>query len=303
MGMTIWHKPSEGTGRDHFAKALMTAISSRRLDDNLGKVGLNFIHGDVKRNHFNVLRVDGVYYDRPRMGQNAPIARSIASHDLVIYQSEFSRNFAERMLGVKARRSCVIHNGTAMRPSPPCARGPLVIASARWRPNKRPRAIAEAFALACDHMGLHSELHMVGDVDHRSRISHRNVKYRGSMGHGDMWALFSTARMMIHVCHLDSCPNSVVECLRMGVPVLCNNIGGTREVVGDSGFIADIDKEFTFEPIADMSQVGDSSIDIELLAQAISDGYRNAVPVVRDDLDIGVCAERYVREIRNAMQS
>lgn len=303
VGLKIWHRPSSGTGRDHFSKALISAIESSRLDSGLGNVGMNFIHGDVKRNHFNVLRVDGVYYDRPRLGQNDPIKRSIATHDMVIYQSEFSREFAERMLNVKARRSCVIHNGTSMSPMVGSERMPIVVASARWRPNKRPRAIASSFAIACDDLGLDAELHIVGDVECNSMIAHPRVKYRGSMGHSDMRLLFASARLMIHICHLDSCPNSVVECLRMGVPVLCNNIGGTKELVGSSGVVAPIDKDFDFLPISDMGQVGDGSVDHALLARSIKAAFERAEPVVRDDLDIARCAQRYVREIRHAMQS
>jgi glycosyltransferase involved in cell wall biosynthesis len=301
--MTIWHSPAAGTGRDHFAKALMSAVSERKLDDGLEKVGINFIHGNAKRGKFNVLRIDGVYYDQPRLGQNIPIARSIASHDLVIYQSEFSRHFAERMLNVKARRSCVIHNGTSMRPIVDSQRLPIVVASARWRPNKRPRAIAEAFAMACNHMGLDAELHMVGEVDSSSVVVHPRIVYRGSMEHGEMRKLFSTARLMVHICHLDSCPNSVVECLRMGVPVLCNNIGGTKEVVGNSGSVVPIDRDFDFTPIAHMRQVGDDSVDKGVLASAIKKAYENYQPICRDDLDIARCAEKYIREIRHAMQS
>jgi glycosyltransferase involved in cell wall biosynthesis len=303
MGLKMLHSPAAGTGRDHFARALMSAVSEGKLDNGLGKVGINFIHGNIKKGNFNVLRVDGVYYDHPRLGHNIPIARSITSHDLVVYQSEFSRQFAERMLNVKAKRSCVIHNGTAMNPIHSSERIPIVVASARWRANKRPRAIAEAFAIACDQMGLDAELHMAGDVDRTSTVSHPRIRYRGSMNHGDMRTLFSMARLMVHICHLDSCPNSVVECLRMGVPVLCNNIGGTKEIVGDSGMTVPIDKEFDFTPIAHMSQVGDDSVDRMKLANGIKKAYEESVPVSRDDLDIARCAERYVREIKYAMQS
>lgn len=303
MGLKIWHHPSSGTGRDHFAKALMSAVDANRLDLGLENVGINFIHGNVKRGYFNVLRVDGVYYDRPRLGQNVPIKRSIATHDLVVYQSEFSKEFAERMLNVKARRSCVIHNGTSMSPMADSKRMPIVVASARWRPNKRPRAIASSFAIACDDLGLDADLHIVGDVERSSMIVHPRIKYRGSMEHSDMRLLFASARLMVHICHLDSCPNSVVECLRMGVPVLCNNIGGTREIVRSSGTVVQIDKDFDFMPISDMDQVGDESIDCTLLAHGIKAAFESANPVVRADLDIARCAQRYVKEIKHAMQS
>ena len=47
---------------------------------------------------------------------------------------------------------------------------------------------------------------------------------------------------MIHLCHVDSCPNVVIEGISCGLNVLCTNLGGTPEIVGNNGVILNVDK-------------------------------------------------------------
>jgi glycosyltransferase involved in cell wall biosynthesis len=303
MALSIWHNPKDGTGRQHFASALMEAVVKCKMYESIGHVGINFVSGRTRPGFFNVLRVDGIYYDQPRLSNNSSIAKSILSHDLVVYQSNFSKHMAEKMLGVAARRSGVVFNGTRMAPVPLGPRLPVVVASARWRPNKRPRAIAEAFLMAKRELGIPHKLHMIGSIEEKYRIVNPAVVYRGDMSHDGMRSILAEASLMVHICHIDSCPNSVVEGLRMGVPVLCNNIGGTPELVDKSGFVADIDKPFDFMPIPDMKHVGDRSVDVDVLSGYIKEALSTTIYVDRPDLDIAFCADRYLQVIKDAMQS
>lgn len=299
MGIEIWHNPAEGTGRGHFANAFLRSVKDGDLDRGLGKVGINFIHGKTRKGYFNVLRVDGVYYDLARMRMNDPIRRAIETHDLVIYQSSFSKIFAEKMLGVIARKDCVIHNGTGMSPHEQnLDREDIIVASSRWRTNKRPKAIARAFVHASDELGMVAKLVFVGDVDQASRVGHPNIHYIGSKNHDDMRSLYHRAKLMVHVCHLDSCPNSVVEGLRMGLPVLCNNIGGTKELIDENCMTSNIDREFTFRPIASMDQVGDDAVDHIMLGRDMSIAFKQCNIKYREDMSMTSCASKYAEAIR-----
>jgi len=299
MGVDIWHNPSDGTGRGHFANAFLRSVRDGDLDRGLGKVGINFIHGKTRKGYFNVLRLDGVYYDLARMRMNDPIRRAIETHDLVIYQSSFSKIFAEKMLGVRARKDCVIHNGTGMAPcEKTCEREDIIVTSSRWRTNKRPKAIARAFVHASDDLGMIAKLVFVGDVDPSSRICHPNIDYVGSKNHDDIRNLYHRAKLMVHVCHIDSCSNSVVEGLRMGLPVLCNNIGGTRELIGENCMISNIDREFSFRPVANMDQVGDDSIDHRILGSDMNSALKKCYIKYREDMSMTSCAVKYVEAIR-----
>jgi glycosyltransferase involved in cell wall biosynthesis len=233
------------------------------------------------------------------MRMNDSIRRAIETHDLVIYQSSFSKIFAERMLGVRARKDCVIYNGTSMVPSEKkIEREDIIVACSRWRTNKRPKAIARAFVHASDDFGMVAKLFFVGDVDPPSRISHHNIYYIGSKNHDYMRGLYHRAKLMIHVCHLDSCPNSVVEGLRMGLPVLCNNIGGTKELIDENCMISNIDREFSFRPVVNMDQVGDDAVDCRMLGRDMSIAFKKCKIKYREDMSMTYCASKYAEEIR-----
>lgn len=303
MGLEIWHRAGEGSGRDHFAKALAEATRSIPETSSIGNVGINFISGLCKKNYFNVLRIDGVYYDVERMKRNDAIKNAIQKHDLVIYQSQSSKLMAEKILKVKARKSAVICNGTAMRPDfEESNRSNRIVASARWRPNKRPYAIASAFCFACDELGLDADMSFIGDIDKQYRINHPRITYHGSMPHHEMKNLFMTSKVMVHVCHIDSCPNSVIEGLRMGLRLVCNNIGGTPELASSHDLVLQIDKPFDFRPIFSMSAVADSSVDHKIIGHGMVKAFDNFSPIYRKDFDISVCAKKYVEAIVNAMQ-
>jgi hypothetical protein len=52
---------------------------------------------------------------------------------------------------------------------------------------------------------------------------------------------------MLHLAYADHCPNTVIEALSQGCPVVCSSVGGTRELVGDFGIVVD-DGRFDFDP-------------------------------------------------------
>jgi glycosyltransferase involved in cell wall biosynthesis len=58
----------------------------------------------------------------------------------------------------------------------------------------------------------------------------------------DIISIMKACDYQIHLCHIDSCPNSVIEGLACGLNVLCTNLGGTPEIVKDNGVILDVDK-------------------------------------------------------------
>lgn len=305
MGLEIRSHAAEGTGWNYLLDALAKTVDRHKLDKDLRKVRLNAIQGRPRSGYFNVLNVDGVYYDKPRLHWNDPIRRAIESHDLVIYQSHYSKRMAEKMLEVKAHRDAVVHGGTSMKPFRiPLPRQPLIVACAHWRPNKRPVAIAEGFRFALERKWIpgQARLVMVGPASSDQRLEHPAVHYTGNLGRAALRRLLGTARLMVHICHIDSCPNAVIEALAMQVPVVCNNIGGTPELVGETGTIAKLDRVFRFRPIAAIEDVGDRSVDIPTLAEAIGSAYESARHVPRPDLSILHCATRYLDAITAAMR-
>ena len=49
---------------------------------------------------------------------------------------------------------------------------------------------------------------------------------------------------MVHLAWLDWCPNTVVEGLASGLPVLCSHNGGTKELVKGDGIILELEEDY-----------------------------------------------------------
>lgn len=264
-------------------------VSEQKKSD----VHLCVISEKKKPNTINVLRVDGVYYDKKRIQLNKPIRQSIESFDGVIYQSKWAELFCNRMLRVTPKQSAVIYNGALQSKYKKIPKvdpfEKILICSALWRTNKRLETIVRAFIEVCDqHKNI--GLYVVGEPDFI--LQHPNIKYFGRIDN-NLELLYGQSDFMCHICHLEACSNSVVEGLSAGLPILCNNIGGTPEVVGNSGLILDLDIEFNFRPIKDMQKVGPKSIDSSKVRDGMIKILSMDWDIKRPDLDIKESAKNY----------
>lgn len=257
-------------------------------------IHLSVIKG-YKKGSKNILRIDGVYYDNKRLNMNKPIKYAIKRSDGVIYQSKWSKNFVERMLNVKNERSDVIHNGSSIIDTDPADRkgyDKIIVSCAHWRPNKRPEAIVDAFLKVKRITNIKVGLFMVGPIKSET-IKDNDIYYFGKQSKEKVHSIYKASDIMCHICHIDSCPNSVVEGLLYGLPVVCNNISGTPEIVKDSGIIVQLDKPFDFKPIVNMNSVGSKNIDTDKLAQALFDACNKKWDIKREDLTINYTAKQY----------
>lgn len=247
----------------------------------------------------NVLRIDGVYYDEVRRKRNKSIYNSIQTADAVVFQSNWCRTLVTRMLNIIPKKDIVIYNGVdqssitkSKSKSMPMMNGfkKWWVCCSHWRVNKRPRAIADAFTVACDHR---SDVGMIflGHMDESFKKKHANILYAGEVNRSDLFSYLKGGNWMCHICHIDACPNSVIEGLSCGLPVLCNNIGGTPEIVAKDGIIVPLDKEFKFKFIKESNQI--SSVDIDLLSSNMVKMMNLPWSVSRPDLDISVAAHKY----------
>ena len=102
------------------------------------------------------------------------------------------------------------------------------------------------------------------------------------------------------MCKIESCPNVVVESLSCGIPIVCNNIGGTPELVGLDGIIIDVDKEFKFNFISEQDV---DNINTDVLAKGIDKCVNTTWDIHRHDLDIQNVANDYFNIFQKAVSS
>tara|TARA_B100000614_G_scaffold262915_1_gene301227 strand:- start:44763 stop:45674 length:912 start_codon:yes stop_codon:yes gene_type:complete len=294
--MRVWIDNKRGKLRG--ASIFMTQLEKGLTDlgctitNRRPNIALCPVYGKNPHQCKTVYRIDGMYYDTERDKMNKGIKKNIQFGDGIVFQSNFSKEMCTRMLKCQARQSAVIANGMDQSVFAGMKKdysGELVfVSAAHWRPNKRPGTIAHAFL----ESGLdNARLVFIGDVEPRKQVKHAKIQYAGTKNRKDIIELYKQAHYMIHICHIDSCPNSVVEGLSAGLPVVCNNIGGTPELVGSSGIIANIEPKFDFRFLRNMKQI--PKVNRAELAKQIRELTNIKEPVRRPDLDISHTAKQY----------
>lgn len=303
MKISFSRTTNKNRGIDNFLKELSIGLSDLGVkivgSEDPCDIHLSVVRGFKKRCK-NILRLDGVYYDKERLSRNKEIVQSIQKSDGVIFQSEWSKKFVTNMLMVNPKKTSVIYNGVCQSKYKTGVINKMgfdkvFISVAHWRTNKRPEAIADAFVkLQEKHSNMNLGMWFVGNTDPQMKRNHPNIIYFGNVDHKKLVNLYNSSDYMVHICHLDACSNSVVEGLSSGLPVVCNNIGGTPEIVRDSGIVVDLDVDFNFSPISSMSKVGSGMVDTKLLCSGMEKVMNKEWTIDRNDLDISETSRKYI---------
>jgi len=248
----------------------------------------------------NLLRLDGLYLDSndPETGQkNHPIFDSYYNFDHIVFQSEFSKNIYEAFTETP-KENTIIHNGVGeeffeaeeMPIYLSADFDKLCVASASWRRHKRLEETIEAFR---DKRLKNVGLLVLDGLNYKPASIDKpsNVMLLDRMAHEDSALFYKNCDAMIHLCWLDSCPNSVVESLAAGTPVLCSHNGGTSELVKDDGVTIQIEDDYVFGqrvPLYDPPKV-DTNIIVEGILKVLG---MDKIEV-REDLKISNVAQKY----------
>lgn len=280
-------------GRQGFLSMMAESLCSHHGFRIVGKkdksdIHLNSISGNTKNGSVNVLRIDGIYYDSERLAKNKSIVKSAKAHDHVIFQSNFSKVNFEKITGANVK-STVIFNGAKRLASINNGKNLLIGCSAKWRVNKRLEGILEAIRIARISTGQDIKLKVIGQPD--VNLPSYCI-YTGQISNTLVQKELSECCAFIHICHIESCPNSVIEALLVGLPVLTNNIGGTQEIVGSDGIVSKID-HWDFKPIKNMDSTKLNRNQTELLAHDVASIIKFDKNVIRDDLLIRNISSKY----------
>lgn len=270
-------------------------------------VELAFIRKTHKHKKPYILRVDGCYYQDGRKSGNRPLEESILNANYLVFQSNFSFNLCRKILNIdkkiKNTDFSIIRNGVdldyikSIEPNKDIKINSFV-AGARWRDNKRTFSMLEGFKKA--KIGHH--LYVIGDGESNSynkkmkKYESKYIHILGSRSEKETISIMKRCKYLIHLCHIDSCPNIVIEALSCGLNILCTNLGGTPEIVGDNGIILNVDKMWDGKYLS-------SSIKLDSLKSGIvADGVGrllglNTVPDA-PGLNINTIADEYAKIIR-----
>lgn len=175
---------------------------------------------------------------RVRRDKHARIARLNAYADVTIFQSEFVRDNVGPIC--RAPRSRVIHNGVDRRVFHPNGErvaldgGPVAL-HVSWSvgESKRLDRIGEMLAAGPPRLrvycaGRHAESRQPWLADPR-------VTVLGPKSREEIAALMRSADFLFFPSELEPCPNTPLEAMASGLPVLFHASGGTPELLGDAG--------------------------------------------------------------------
>ena len=210
-----------------------------------------------------ILRLDGFYFDSGEtLGSNsrlnAPIVKSINSAQGIIYQSQFTRKFIEEHLIKTDLPSRIIPNGVDTDLFSPlgddcrkqlniAASHKVLVTSSSWRAHKRLNDILLVFNELRKTYDNTLHLLIIGKPD-QSVPNDPYIHTSGRVDPQDLPMWYRTGDLFLFLSWLDNCPNVVLEAMGCGLPVVCSNQGGTREIVErvSGGIIAMADDEFGY---------------------------------------------------------
>lgn len=204
-----------------------------------------------------VQRVDGIW-SKPQdfVAKNIPINDLYRTADAVVFQSHFDQDFVTKHWGF-SKCYTVIRNGIDAAPCTALTLAGLAdirgkydkvfVASSNWHPQKRLRDNIRLFQHIRSNIVANSCLIVLG-AHPDCAVADKDVFYAGSQPHGVVSQVMAMSNWMFHLAYLDHSPNSVIEALAQGTPVVCTNEGGTRELVDRFGVVLNEPEKFDYEP-------------------------------------------------------
>jgi len=208
------------------------------------------------------LRVGGIFFDNKdkitnTLISNKEIFKSIDNSIGTIFISEFTKKLVTKF-HQNFNKNCVVINnavpldvfsseGKNFRDKLNIKKDDFVIiASATWRRHKRLDEIIELF-LRLKLKVKNLKLIILGYYN-KKKID-KDIIIAGNIFPYNLPAWYRTADMYIHLAWVDQNPNTLVEAIACGLPSICSNNGGTRELIEktSSGIVSQVDKNYEFQ--------------------------------------------------------
>jgi len=294
---------SKKTGKDYFFDRLSLALVSlgekvTHDPHSAHDISLQAVFIEKTRTKKYVLRLNGVHHDihkNYRKINQSIVVKGLSHANGVVYQSQFSQDMCDKYLGEFSGPHAIIPNGAPVCKSK--AKGKHFVAASRWRPHKRLQDIIRSF-LAAD-LDKYIKLYIAGSLDQCGILPQKlalyqrlpNIIFLGEKCQLDLLYRLNHAYAAIHLCWFDNCPNSVVEAIAAGVPVITNNVGGTHEIVRPSGgMVLDLDKPYDLEPC---ELYKPPAVDHDLVGWAIKSLTEETRHIYSKHVDIMTVAKKY----------
>ena len=120
----------------------------------------------------------------------------------------------------------------------------VIVVSGAWRRHKRLNEILELFT----KLKLRIKNLKIIILKLQNRENEEDVIVAGNIVN-NLPDWYRTGNIYVHLSWVDQNPNTLVEAIACGLPALCTNNGGTRELVEktNSGIVSVVDEDYNYE--------------------------------------------------------
>lgn len=301
MKIYITHKISE-SGKGKFLQRLIHAFEDmghKCIYHDGGDVALGLIYWMVKTKRPKVLRLNGVHFqDRPRSYWiNKKIRKSANASDAVIWQSEFCRLWGRTLCKVKCKREYVIYNGAPIVKTMPRNGKPIVVSVARWkdRPQKGLVETIRVGKMLCER-NPDLRVYIAGKAGRDYKTN--QMELLGHLDSSQLQELYQKADVMLYLASYDWCPNSVVEAMCSGLPVVYIKGTGVEEIVGDCGIGIERTEPLLLKMTKEKPR---PKFNYDDAVNAVEELLKQRQKIVRPELDIEFVAQQYIKVFEDVL--
>ncbi|MEX2160728.1 MAG: glycosyltransferase family 4 protein [Anaerolineales bacterium] len=161
--------------------------------------------------------------------------------DLTIFQSEYARYSTRELFPVISQDGPVIHNPVDLKMFSPEGdrqefHGKTRVACVTWSTNPY-KGKKHVYEVAERNPAI--DFVLCGSFEDAPRL--KNILRLGVLDRADLASALRSCQFMLTFSRNEACPNHVLEALACGLPVLFEDSGAMREVIGDCGLPVTVD--------------------------------------------------------------
>jgi glycosyltransferase involved in cell wall biosynthesis len=264
-----------------------------------------------------VYNQNGVFYRAWYGGdwaaENRRMAEAFQAADWVFYQSDFCRRCADRFLGPRTGGGEVLYNAVDTQRFVPPANADRdaspfdFLVTGKIGDHLAYRLTSTIGGLAeARKAGLEATLTIAGWVEEGARREAAAlaetlgvasaIRFTGAYRQAEAPVIYGAAQAYVMMKHNDPCPNTVLEALACGLPVLYSATGGVPELVGaDAGVAVACPEDFERAHVPSDREIGDGMLKIADARLAMSAAARRRA-IERFDIAHWIARHRDVFE-------
>ena len=235
-----------------------------------------------------------------RQGLIKATLRNLATK--VVFQSQFSLSLWADHGFTGNTPHVIIHNGTNLDYFAPdrSERNDIIVSEGSISGAFGGVELLEGIAPQLAHRRPGLRMNLFGRIESRDRETlarHPNIHVHGPVPRSELARRLSTSQAAISIERMPACPNSVIESLASGTPVVGHALGSMPELVDNTcgrlvAFVGDPQRDLTAEPDSFVTAI------IEVLDDHVALG-ATARRRAEEQFDIRCALERYINFIGN----